>query len=203
MGIFSVFKRGLQKTATSVSRSITTLFTGEKKWDASMFEELEYALISADFGVKASGEVVKELKDSYDLGKIAVAALYHDGTEVYTGDMPTPVKYNTPELRQSYALIEEQAALTLLSHLPEDLREDYAPLLREDLPEDLHQIVKAADKLAAYIKCVEEVKFGNNEFIDAKKTTYASLKARNIPELDIFLEEFLPAFELTLDEMQN
>ena len=145
----------------------------------------------------------KRLGKQYDLGKIAVAALYHDGTEVYTGDMPTPVKYNTPELRQSYALIEEQAALTLLSHLPEDLREDYAPLLREDLPEDLHQIVKAADKLAAYIKCVEEVKFGNNEFIDAKKTTYASLKARNIPELDIFLEEFLPAFELTLDEMQN
>ena len=145
----------------------------------------------------------KRLGKHYDLGKITVAALYHDGTEVYTGDMPTPVKYNTPELRQSYALIEEQAARTLLSHLPEDLREDYAPLLREDLPEDLHQIVKAADKLAAYIKCVEEVKFGNNEFIDAKKTTYASLKARNIPELDIFLEEFLPAFELTLDEMQN
>ena len=145
----------------------------------------------------------KRLGKHYDLGQITVAALYHDGTEVYTGDMPTPVKYNTPELRQSYALIEEQAARTLLSHLPEDLREDYAPLLREDLPEDLHRIVKAADKLAAYIKCVEEVKFGNNEFIDAKKTTYASLKARNIPELDIFLEEFLPAFELTLDEMQN
>lgn len=145
----------------------------------------------------------KRLGKNYDLGMITVAALYHDGTEVYTGDMPTPIKYNTPELRQSYARIEEQAALTLLSHLPEDLREDYAPLLKEDLPEDLHRIVKAADKLAAYIKCVEEVKFGNAEFADAKKTTFNALKARNIPELEIFLEEFLPAFELTLDEMQD
>ncbi len=145
----------------------------------------------------------KRLGRSYDLGQVTVAALYHDGTEVYTGDMPTPIKYNSPELRKSYALIEEQAALTLLSHLPEDLREDYAPLLREDLPEDLHRIVKAADKLAAYIKCVEEVKCGNTEFTDAKKTTYAALKARNLPELEIFLEEFLPAFELTLDEMQE
>ena len=76
-------------------------------------------------------------------------------------------------------------------------------MLKEDLPEDLHRIVKAADKLAAYIKCVEEVKFGNAEFTDAKKTTFEALKARNIPELEIFLEEFLPAFELTLDEMQD
>ena len=74
MSIFSIFKRGLQKTATSVSRSISSLFTGEKKWDASMFEELEYALIAADFGVKASGELVKDLKESYDLGNIATSA---------------------------------------------------------------------------------------------------------------------------------
>jgi len=74
MSIFSVFKRGLQKTATTVSRSITTLFTGEKKWDAAMFEELEFALIAADFGVKASGEIVKELKEEYDLGKISTSA---------------------------------------------------------------------------------------------------------------------------------
>lgn len=145
----------------------------------------------------------KRLGKNYDLGAVAVAALYHDGTEVYTGDMPTPVKYNSPELRQSYKLIEEQAALTLLSHLPEDLREDYAPLLKEDLPEDVHRIVKAADKLAAYIKCVEEVKFGNTEFVDAKKTTFDALKERSLPELEIFLEEFLPTFELTLDEMQG
>ena len=145
----------------------------------------------------------KRLAKNYDLGAVAVAALYHDGSEVYTGDMPTPVKYNSPELRQSYKLIEEQAALTLLSHLPEDLREDYAPLLREDLSEDVHRLVKAADKLAAYIKCVEEVKCGNTEFADAKKTTFEALKKRNIPELEIFLTEFLPAFELTLDEMQR
>ena len=145
----------------------------------------------------------KRLGKSYDLGAVAVAALYHDGTEVYTGDLPTPVKYNSPELRQSYKVIEEQAALTLLSHLPEDLRDEYAPLLREEMPEDIYPIVKAADKLAAYIKCVEEVKFGNTEFVDAKKTTFEALKARSLPELEIFLEEFLPAFELTLDEMQG
>lgn len=145
----------------------------------------------------------KRLGKNYDPGKVAVAALYHDGTEVYTGDLPTPIKYNSPELRSSYALIEEQAALTLLSHLPEDLREDYAPLLREDLPGDILRIVKAADKLAAYIKCVEEVKCGNTEFADAKKITFEALKQRNIPELEIFMKEFLHAFELTLDEMQG
>ncbi len=145
----------------------------------------------------------KRLGRQYDLGAVTVAALYHDGSEVYTGDMPTPVKYNSPELRQSYALIEEQAAQTLLSHLPTDLREDYAPLVREDLPEEIYRLVKAADKLAAYIKCVEEVKCGNTEFADAKRTTYESLQKRRIPELDIFLAEFLPSFELTLDEMQG
>ena len=145
----------------------------------------------------------KRLGKSYDLGAVTVAALYHDGTEVYTGDLPTPVKYHSPELRQSYKVIEEQAALTLLSQLPEDLREDYAPLLREELPEEVYRLVKAADKLSAYIKCVEEVKFGNNEFADAKKTTFAALKQRSIPELEIFLDEFLPAFELSLDEVQG
>lgn len=145
----------------------------------------------------------KRLARSYDLGKVTLAALYHDGAEVYTGDLPTPVKYNSPELRQSYALIEEQAASSLLSHLPADLRADYAPLVREDLPSEILRLVKAADKLAAYIKCVEEVKCGNSEFADAKKTTFAALKKMELPELEVFLEEFLPAFELTLDEMQK
>ncbi|MBO5721503.1 MAG: signal recognition particle receptor subunit alpha, partial [Lentisphaeria bacterium] len=83
MSIFSVFKRGLQKTAIGVSRSITGFFTGEKKWDAAAFEELEYALIAADFGVKAAGEVVKELKDAYELGKIATSAdIYTEASQL-------------------------------------------------------------------------------------------------------------------------
>lgn len=145
----------------------------------------------------------KRLSRSYDLGEVTLAALYHDGAEVYTGDLPTPVKYNSPELRKSYALIEEQAVSVLLSHLPEDMRADYEPLLREDVSQDILRLVKAADKLAAYIKCVEEVKCGNTEFADAKKTTFDALKKMELPELELFLEEFLPAFELTLDEMQN
>ncbi len=143
------------------------------------------------------------LGKSYDTGKVTLAALYHDAAEVYTGDMPTPVKYNSPALRDSYRLIEQEAAERLLSHLPEAYRTDFEAPVREQWDADTLRMVKAADKLAAYIKCVEEVKCGNPEFADAKKTTLSALEKMELPELDIFMKEFLPAFELTLDEMQK
>lgn len=145
----------------------------------------------------------RSLGRAYDTGMVTLAALYHDAAEVYTGDMPTPVKYNSPALRESYRLIEQEAAGTLLSHLPEEYRADFEPLVREAWAEDILRLVKAADKLAAYIKCVEEVKCGNAEFVDAKKSTFAALEKMDLPELRIFMTEFLPAFELTLDEMQG
>jgi len=137
----------------------------------------------------------------YDTGKITTAALYHDAAEVYTGDMPTPVKYFTPEMRSNYKGIEDSAISALLSHLPQDIRGDYRGVL--DYPEEYEKIIKAADKLCAYIKCIEEVKCGNSEFEKAKSSTYASLKALECEELEFFMEKYLPAFELTLDEMQS
>lgn len=129
-------------------------------------------------------------------------ALYHDATEILTGDMPTPVKYNNPVLQTAYKELEKVAAAKLLSQLPEDLREDYRPLL---LPEkadyEEQRLVKAADKLAALIKCKEELKQGNREFAQAAVTVEAALRAMKLPAVDAFLEDFLPAYELTLDEL--
>lgn len=143
----------------------------------------------------------KYFSRSYNVEKIALAALYHDAAEVYTGDMPTPVKYFTSEMRENYKSIEENALDTLLSHLPCDFASDYNAVLR--YPVEYETLIKGADKLCAYIKCAEELKCANTEFEKAKLSTYESLKKMNCPELDYFMEHFLPAFELTLDEMQS
>ena len=137
-----------------------------------------------------------------DEGQVAVAALYHDATEIITGDMPTPIKYFNATLRNSYKEVEAMAQDQLLSMLPEQLRWDYEPLIKEE-DAQIHAIVKAADKLSAYIKCVEELKAGNNEFRLAKEQTYAALLDNPLPALNYFMEHFLPSFELTLDELQK
>ena len=137
-----------------------------------------------------------------DLGRVAVAALYHDATEIITGDMPTPVKYYNSTLRDSYKQVEAAAADRLLSMLPPELRPEFEPYLRESDPE-IHAYVKAADKLSAYLKCVEEVKAGNSEFRLAKEQTWAALMDKPLPALQYFIDQFLPSFELTLDELQK
>lgn len=139
---------------------------------------------------------------SYDTGKAVCYALFHDVQEVYTGDMPTPAKYYNEEMRKNYAKIEDNATEQLLSKLPEELFDDYNDLLH---PEDseYHAIVKAADKLSAYIKCIEELKCNNNEFKSAAASTLAALKANPLPELAYFMKHFLPAFEADLDELQK
>ena len=136
-----------------------------------------------------------------DPGRAAVLALYHDAPEILTGDLPTPVKYYNPEIRDAYRAVEEVSAQKLLSMLPEGLRPAYAPLL---LPEEdgCHALVKVADKLAAYIKCVEELKAGNLEFRQAAQQTRQVLEESPLPEVAYFLERFLPGFHLTLDELQ-
>ena len=136
-----------------------------------------------------------------DPGRAAVLALYHDAPEILTGDLPTPVKYYNPEIRDAYRAVEEVSAQKLLSMLPEGLRPAYAPLL---LPEEdgCHALVKAADKLAAYIKCVEELKAGNLEFRQAAQQTRQVLEESPLPEVAYVLERFLPGFHLTLDELQ-
>ena len=132
----------------------------------------------------------------------AVLALYHDAPEILTGDLPTPVKYYNPEIREAYREVEEVSARRLLSMLPEALRPAYEPLLLEDPESEYHALVKAADKLSAYIKCVEEVKAGNTEFRQAAEQTYHILEDSPLPEVAYFLEHFLPGFSLTLDELQ-
>lgn len=132
----------------------------------------------------------------------AVLALYHDAPEILTGDLPTPVKYYNPEIREAYREVEEVSARRLLSMLPEALRPAYEPFLLEDPESEYHALVKAADKLSAYIKCVEEVKAGNTEFRQAAEQTYHILEDSPLPEVAYFLEHFLPGFSLTLDELQ-
>jgi len=138
---------------------------------------------------------------SYNTDKAVSYALFHDAQEVYTGDMPTPAKYYNEIIRLNYAEIEENATKKLLSMLPDELKEGYAELLYQNDPE-LHRIVKAADKLSAYIKCIEELKCNNNEFKSAAESTLKALKSYEMPELEYFIEKFLPAFENDLDELQ-
>lgn len=136
-----------------------------------------------------------------DAGAVAVAALYHDATEIITGDMPTPVKYYNSEIKASYHKVERMAAERLLSLLPPELTEAYRPLF--DAPDgETHRIVKAADKLSAYIKCVEELKAGNLEFKRAAEQTYRALAELRLPELDWFMAHCLDSFGKTLDELE-
>lgn len=132
--------------------------------------------------------------------RCAAAALYHDASEIITGDLPTPIKYHDDAIRRSYKEIERKASEKLLTLLPPELCGAYEPLLMET-DETVASYVKAADKLSAYIKCVEERKAGNAEFRSAEKQTLAVLQASRLPEVDYFLKNCMPAFELTLDEL--
>ena len=135
-----------------------------------------------------------------DPGAVAVAALYHDASEILTGDMPTPIKYDNPDIQSAYRQVESVAEQKLLSMLPPDLRGAYEEAVTIPDPE-IRALVKAADKLSAYLKCVEELKAGNTEFKKAREQTYAALLQNPVPALKYFMEEFLPGFELTLDEL--
>jgi 5'-deoxynucleotidase len=137
-----------------------------------------------------------------DPGLAAAAALFHDAPEILTGDLPTPVKYYNPEIRDAYKQVEAFSAQKLLGMLPEHLRPAYEPLMSEDYDPSTRELVKAADKLSAYLKCVEEVKAGNNEFRQAAEQTRQALEASDLPEVAYFMEHFLPSFSLTLDELR-
>ena len=136
-----------------------------------------------------------------DAGAVAVAALYHDAGEILTGDMPTPIKYFNPEIREAYRKVEEVADQKLLGMLPPELRTVYEDILCPADPE-VEELVKAADKLSAHIKCLEEMKAGNGEFRAAAEQTRAALDKMDLPELKYFCENFLGSFALTLDEME-
>ncbi len=129
-------------------------------------------------------------------------AVYHDATEVMTGDLPTPVKYHNDELRNAYHRLEDVSADRLLDLLPKDMQPAFSPCLRQENGYD-RDVVKAADRISAYIKCLEEKRAGNREFDYAAENVRKSLDAVELPEVRDFLREFLPAFEMTLDELNH
>lgn len=133
---------------------------------------------------------------------VVTLAVYHDAPEVLTGDLPTPIKYHSPKIRRAFGEVEQLASERLLSMLPEDLRPAFAPCLQE-CEDEAHRLVKAADKLCAYIKCLEEQRGGNHEFDAAAVNVLAALEAMKLPEVDDFLRECVPGFTMTLDELNQ
>lgn len=131
--------------------------------------------------------------------RAAVLAIFHDVPEIITGDLPTPVKYFSSDISKAYKKVEAAAVDELVSQIPADIAEDYREILAPDDAE-LASLVKAADKISALIKCIEERKSGNNDFAQAEKQTLEAIKRMNLPEADLFISDFLPAYELTLDE---
>ena len=136
-----------------------------------------------------------------DPNAAAAVALFHDSSEILTGDLPTPIKYHSAEIREAYKQVEDLACHQLLNTLPTELRPAYEELLIGQTQEALHDLVKGADKLSAYVKCIEERKAGNNEFLSAEKQSRRALEESGLPEVAYFLEHFIPAFEKDLDEL--
>ncbi|WP_295157825.1 5'-deoxynucleotidase [uncultured Ruminococcus sp.] len=133
--------------------------------------------------------------------RAALLAMFHDTTEIITGDLPTPIKYYSKEIKGAYNEVEEKAKNTLIGYLPDDLKKYYEPLLAPTEEEkELWRLVKGADKLSALIKCIEERKMGNADFASAEKATLTAIAKLDIPEVEVFMQEFIPAYDLTLDE---
>ena len=138
-----------------------------------------------------------------DPERVMALAVFHDASEVITGDLPSPIKHHDPELHSAYGRIEEAARERLSAMLPDDMRDVYRPLLLgQDRPQHL-QLVKAADKLCSYLKCLEELKGGNEEFTHARVAIEAEIEAIDLPEVAWFMERFVPSFSLTLDELNH
>lgn len=139
---------------------------------------------------------------SYNADRVMTLAMYHDMCEVYTGDMPTPVKYSSEEMRKVYKEIEKLSCEKILSKLPEELKADFEKILKpEGTDKDYHKLVKAADKLSALLKCIEELHNGNPEFKTAYESTKKLIDESDCEELRYFMKNFLESFTLTLDEM--
>lgn len=166
-------------------------------WEESLSEHsLDVAVIAHALATLRN----KRFGGNVNAEHITLLALFHDVSEIITGDLPTPVKYNNPQIKNAYKSLEEMAKQDLINLLPEDLQPDYQLILKEDPNTTEWKIIKAADKLSALIKCIEEEKAGNSEFAKAKEAQLTALSQINLPEANAFLEEFIPGFELTLDE---
>ena len=159
---------------------------------------LEVSMIAHALAVIGNTRLGKELPAE----KAAVLGLYHDATEIITGDMPTPIKYYNTEIKNTYKDIEHRASKTLLGMLPEEMRYAYVEIFeKQEKDSYLWKLVKAADKLSAYIKCVEEEQTGNLEFVRAKEQTLRHIRQMELPEADLFLRYFMDAYGKNLDEL--
>ena len=136
-----------------------------------------------------------------DVEKVLLYALYHEAAEVITGDLASPIKYFNPGIRDAYKEIERMASEKLLDYLPADFQEDFRELLFPDEESYEWRIVKAADRISAYVKCLEEYGFGNREFLTAQENVRASVSQMNMPEAEDFMREFAPSFMLALDAL--
>lgn len=153
--------------------------------------------------------LVEENKATTVLNPLEVEAygLYHDCTEIITGDMPTPIKYRNETLKKAYKEVEKEAAESLVSQLPDDMKDYYLKMLMPDYSDEkgilMHKLVKAADRISAYIKCSREKLAGNNEFDSAIATIKESIDIIDLPEVKVFMDEFIPSFGLTLDQLNQ
>ena len=176
-----------------------------KRWGLmrnAMDENLEEHSLEVAFLAHALAVIRRDiLGQDCDPEHVAAAAMFHDASEILTGDLPTPVKYMTADLTGAYREIEHSAEEKLLGFLPEELSGTYRALFEAAHSPEIYPLVKAADRLAAYIKCVEELKSGNAEFRRAAEQTMDSIRAMQLPEAEYFMEHFLPSFSLTIDEM--
>ena len=156
---------------------------------------LQVAMISHALAVIRN----KRYGGSINIEKVMLLATYHEAPEVITGDIATPIKYFNPKIKNSFKAIERMASEQLLDYLPEDLRSEYEPLLLPDEETEEWKLVKAADKISAYLKCLEEEGYGNQEFMAAKQNIESSIRALNLPEVNDFMDQFAPSFMLPLD----
>lgn len=161
---------------------------------------MEVAMLSHGLAIIANEKCGKNL----DINQIVLMGLYHDANEIITGDMPTPVKYYDEDIKEAYKRVERVASHTMLHKLPEYMQPYYKPYFSGQAGLDYEwRLVKAADKLSAFIKCREELRAGNQEFRTAEQATFRALTEMDMPEVKIFMEDFLPAYDLTLDELQE
>ena len=164
-----------------------------------MEHAMEAAMVAHAIALMGNSRYTRQYNAEY----VMALALYHDSCEVITGDLPTPIKHHNPAIRQEYNKLEEVAGNRLLSMLPPDLRPSYEKLIFQDESAPEWRIVKAADRICAYIKCLEERKAGNQEFEQARKTVKKSIDAIDLPEVQDFMKECVPGFTMTLDELSE
>ena len=167
--------------------------------ETDMEHSMQTAFIAHGLAVLA-----KERYDrTVDVERVVMMAMYHDASEVITGDLPTPVKYKTPAIQDAYRTLEKHARTQLLDMLPADLRPHFVPYVQADETTYEWQLVKSADRISAYLKCIEEEKMGNREFDQAKTTVLASINQNPLPEVQAFMREFVPSFSLSPDELSR